>query len=123
MSAPIVVDRANTILYCERWPATVAFYRDVIGLDTEFENDWFVEFRLGDGSYLSVADAARATIEPSGGHGITLAWRTPALAEARARLIANGVDATPITRRWDADVVYCHDPDGHRIELWSAPTP
>ena len=57
---PVVpLDRANTILYCRRWEATVAFYRDPLRLPVTHHTDWFVEFRLTDGAYLSVADASR----------------------------------------------------------------
>ena len=85
--------RANTILYCRAWAATVAFYRHLLGLPVGFENDWFVEFRLNDGAYLSIADARRASIAAVAGQGITLAWQIPACllytsdaADARARV-------------------------------------
>ena len=56
------IERTNTVLYCERWLETVAFYRTVLGLRVAFENDWFVEFQLAGSSFLSIADASRATI-------------------------------------------------------------
>ena len=64
---PVVpLDRANTILYCRRWEATVAFYRDPLRLPVTHHTDWFVEFHLAAASYLSIADASRATIvQPS----------------------------------------------------------
>ena len=40
-------------------------------------------------------------------------------AATRSLLEAHDVAATPITQRWGADVFYCHDPEGHRIEFWS----
>jgi catechol 2,3-dioxygenase-like lactoylglutathione lyase family enzyme len=115
----VEVDRANTVLYCEEWAATVAFYRDVLGFEVEHETDWFVEFEVAGDAYLSIADARRATIDAVAGKGITLTLHTSALAETRAYLEGDGVAATPITRRWGAEVFYCHDPEGHRIEFWS----
>jgi catechol 2,3-dioxygenase-like lactoylglutathione lyase family enzyme len=115
----VKVDRANTVLYCDEWVATVVFYRDVLGFEVEHETDWFVEFRVAGDAYLSVADARRATIDAVAGKGITLTLHTSALAETRAYLEGDGVAATPITRRWGAEVFYCHDPEGHRIEFWS----
>jgi catechol 2,3-dioxygenase-like lactoylglutathione lyase family enzyme len=50
------VKRANTILYARRWKETVAFYRDFLGFEIAFQNDWFVEFRLAHALFLSVAD-------------------------------------------------------------------
>jgi catechol 2,3-dioxygenase-like lactoylglutathione lyase family enzyme len=115
----VKVDRANTVLYCDGWVATVAFYREVLGFEVEHETDWFVEFRVAGDAYLSIADARRATIDAVAGKGITLTLHTSALAETRAYLEGDGVAATPITRRWGAEVFYCHDPEGHRIEFWS----
>ena len=115
----LAIDRTNTVLYCERWPDTVAFYRSVLGLRVAFENDWFVEFQLASSSFLSIADSSRATIDAVEGHGITLTWQVPDLNEARALLEASAVDVSEIRRRWGANVCYCNDPEGHRIELWS----
>ena len=119
MADPLQVQRANTVLYCARWNATVAFYRDVLGLTVTFANDWFVEFRLGESAFVSIADALRATIESANGHGITLTWQVADIDAARALLSERGVDATPIRPRWGARVCYLHDPEGHRIELWT----
>jgi catechol 2,3-dioxygenase-like lactoylglutathione lyase family enzyme len=113
------VDRVNTVLYCDAWAATVAFYRDVLGFDVGHESDWFVEFRVTGQSYLSVADTRRATIDAVGGRGITITMQTDDVASTRSMLEASGVATTAITRRWGADVFYCHDPEGHRIEFWS----
>jgi catechol 2,3-dioxygenase-like lactoylglutathione lyase family enzyme len=109
------------VLYCERWSETVAFYRSVLGLSVAFHNDWFVEFQLTTSSFLSVADSSRATIAAVQGQGVTLTWQVADAGEARTTLEASGVDVTEVQRRWGADVVYCHDPEGHRIEFWSDP--
>ena len=116
----VSVDRVNTVLYCDRWAQTVAFYRELLGFDAVHETDWFVEFRLTGDAFVSIADAHRATIDAVGGKGMTLTLHTRALPETRALLDGRGVATTPITRRWGADVFYCRDPEGHRIEFWSA---
>lgn len=111
--------RANTILYCRDWAATVAFYRQQLGLPVSFENDWFVEFSLNEGACLSIADASRASIAAVAGQGITLAWQVSNLAQLHTHLLAEGAPVTPIRRRWGAWVFYCHDPEGHRLEFWT----
>jgi catechol 2,3-dioxygenase-like lactoylglutathione lyase family enzyme len=116
------IDRTNTVLYCQRWTETVAFYRSVLGLSVAFDNDWFVEFELTSSSFLSIADSSRATVAAVQGQGVTLTWQVPDLHRARDLLQASGVDVTEIRRRWGANVCYCHDPEGHRIELWSEAT-
>ena len=113
------IKRSNTILYCAAWGATVAFYRDQIGLPITHANDWFVEFQLGAESFLSVADQARATISSSQGAGITLSWQVDDIAAAQRALQAAGIECSPLKLRWGVQVLYFHDPEGHRIELWA----
>lgn len=113
------VERSNTILYCARWNETVAFYRGLLGGAVEFENEWFVELAVGDGSFLSIADAARATIAPAGGAGITISWRVTDVEATRLLLLDVGIAVTPVMTRFGAKVVDLFDPEGHRVELWS----
>ena len=121
---PLVsISRVNTVLYCDAWEATVGFYRDALGLAIEHTSDWFVEFRVTDDAFLSVADQRRATINAVDGQGITLTFQTTDVVEARALLEQHGIATTAIERRWDAHVCYCHDPEGHRIEFWSDAAP
>jgi len=123
-TVPLVsVGRVNTVLYCDAWAATVDFYRDLLGFDVNYESDWFVEFRVTDAAFLSVADPRRATIEAVAGRGITLTFETTDVAHTRAVLEQRGIAITPIQQRWGADVFYCHDPEGHRIEFWSEGAP
>jgi len=114
------VERSNTILYCDRWPETAAFYRLLLGDVVTFENDWFVELAIGDGSHLSIADVTRATIAPAGGAGLTLSWQVADVETTRRLLVELGIDVTPVIRRFGASAIDVHDPEGHRIELWSA---
>ncbi|MFW5828491.1 MAG: VOC family protein, partial [Alkalispirochaeta sp.] len=69
------IRRSNTIIYCECWRETVAFYRDVLELSPTMEHDWFVEFRLTETAMLSVADTSRARIDTSRGEGVTISLR------------------------------------------------
>jgi len=117
------VDRTNTILYCRHWQATVDFYRDALGLDVVHTTDWFVEFRLTGESYLSIADAARATIDHVAGQGMTLSLHVPDLSATRRRLIERGLDPSDVRTVWHADVCYLVDPEGHRIEVWADGSP
>lgn len=121
--ASLSIDRTNIILYCRNWYDTVAFYRSQLRLPVDFENDWFVEFRLTPDSYLSIADSRRATIRPVHGQGMTLTLRVPDINAVQTQLQRRGVELTPIRRKWGALVFYCHDPEGHRLEFWQAIEP
>jgi len=117
---PMEVRRTNTILYCRRWTETVRFYRDLLGLSAHPLSEWFVEFRLAPGSFLSIADAARATIAAAEGAGLTLSWQVADIETLRRSLLDKGVDTGPITSRWGARCFYFYDPEGHRLEAWAA---
>lgn len=121
MNDPITPQRSNTILYCRHWAPSVRFYRETLGLPVTFENDWFVEFRLTGTSFLSVANAARATIADVQGQGFTMSLQVSDLEQTRAVLERRGVSTTAIRRKWNAEVFYCHDPEGHRLEFWMRP--
>jgi catechol 2,3-dioxygenase-like lactoylglutathione lyase family enzyme len=69
------IKRSNTILYCRNWEVTVKFYRDVFNFVINYESEWFVEFQLADNTYLSIANAANASIKSADGSGITLSWQ------------------------------------------------
>lgn len=114
------VQRTNTILYCAQWATTVAFYRDQLGLPITHATDWFIEFQLGEQAFLSIADQARATIRSTDGAGLTLSWQVTNLVAIQQQLHDLGIATTPLKKKWGAQVLYFHDPEGHRLELWEA---
>lgn len=112
--------RTNTILYCRRWRETIAFYRDELGLAVVADHGWFVEVALTAATSLSIADAARTTIDTDDGRGITLSWQVADLAATRTRLETNGLAPSEVRPVGDAVACYLTDPEGHRIEIWAA---
>jgi catechol 2,3-dioxygenase-like lactoylglutathione lyase family enzyme len=111
--------RMNIILYCSRWEATVAFYRDTLELPITFASDWFVEFQVGAAAFVSIADERRASIKSGGGVGVTLALQVADAAVAWHTLQTKAVSLQPMQERWGAQVFYFYDPEGHRLEIWS----
>lgn len=116
---PLRTHRTNTILYCDQWDASVRFYRDVLNLQVLTEKAWFVEFQLNKCAYLSVAHTARTSVPSAGGAGITLSWQVENMVGLYERLVAEGIDVTPIKESWGVQAFFVADPEGHRIELWS----
>ena len=109
----------NVILYCRKWEQGVLFYRDQLQLPVLFSTDWFVEFRLGSESRLSVADEARCSVKSSQGAGMTLSLEVDDIENARKYMQENLVTPSEIkTHPWNARVFYIFDPEGHRIEIW-----
>jgi catechol 2,3-dioxygenase-like lactoylglutathione lyase family enzyme len=110
----------STIIYCAHYQDSVRFYRDLLGLPVSFKkDDWFMELRVSGFAHLSLADAARCTIAPSGGVGLTLSWCVEELEQLREKLVSAGVRATEIkSGGWRLPYFYAYDPEGTRIEFW-----
>ena len=120
MTAQLLFETTNTILYCKQWQTTVAFYRQLFGLPETFVGDWFVEFALSATARLSIADERRATVKSSGGQGITLTFQVAELAQVRQTLLTRGASPGAIRQhQWGAQVFYLFAPEGHRLEFWS----
>ncbi len=110
---------SNTILYCGCWRESVEFYRSVLGLPVTVEKDWFVEFKLTPSSFISIADSRRATIESSGGSGITVTMQVDDIHAWHHRLVEAGADVGEVRRHsWGALSFFCSDPEGYRLEFW-----
>jgi catechol 2,3-dioxygenase-like lactoylglutathione lyase family enzyme len=112
------IARTNVILYCRQWKKTIDFYQHILGQAGRPLSDWLVEFELTETSFISIADAGRATVGASGGTGITLSLRVEDLEAWRLRLAGLDVAAGPIRQRWGTRFFYFHDPEGHRLEAW-----
>lgn len=69
------INRTNTILYCRNWNEMVTFYQNILQLSVNYQKDWFVEFQLGENTYVSVVDERKASIKGASGEGITLSWQ------------------------------------------------
>jgi catechol 2,3-dioxygenase-like lactoylglutathione lyase family enzyme len=115
----MTIHRTNTILYCNRWDDAVKFYRDGVKLRVLLQKAWFVEFELTGDSCLSVADAAPTSVGSAGGDGITLSWQVADIAAEHARMLAGGIEVSPITVTWGARNFFVFDPEGNRIEFWA----
>ncbi|MBF0101416.1 MAG: VOC family protein [Desulfobacterales bacterium] len=114
------IKTVNTILYCKKWDETAAFYKTKLKLKVCFSSEWFIEFKINEGSCLSIADEERASIGSSEGKGITITMRVNDINAAYLELTEAGLNPTNIKDHpWGAKVIYLYDPEGHRLEFWS----
>ncbi len=113
------IKRINTILNCRNWDAMERFYRDVLNFVIHHQTDWFIEFQIVGDSYLSIANAAYASIQSADGNGITLSWQVEDVESAYNMLNELGVKTSLIKNIWGAKAFYFFDPEGHRVELWT----
>jgi catechol-2,3-dioxygenase len=117
------VETMNTILYCEKWRETTAFYRNVLGFQTKTESDWLVEFAVVPTACLSVADAKRTSIRTAGGAGITLTFKVADLRSLWQTLVDQNISVDPIRHcRMGGQAFFLHDPEGNRLEFWFDPS-
>lgn len=111
----------NTILYCDLFDETVRFYKECLEFQEVLSKPWFVEFAVNPYARLSVADRKHTTMGSSGGQGITITFQVDHLLKVHERLKA--MDLTPtniMTHSWGAKLFHIHDPEGHRLEFWTA---
>lgn len=122
MTNSFPIKSTNTILYCRRWAETVAFYKNDLKFPVNYASEWFVEFAVTPGAYISVADEQRATVKSSFGGGLTLTFQVEDIETAWQQLHERGVELGPLKNHvWGARVFYFFDPEGHRLEMWSRP--
>ena len=114
----MIIQRSNTILYCQKWMETVAFYRDLFKFKITHQTDWFVEFQITPDAYLSIANETRASIQSVDGQGITLSWQVADIKDAHQYWSGQAISISEVKKKWGAFVFYLHDPEGHRVELW-----
>ncbi len=115
------IKTSNTILYCRKWKEMVSFYQTKLGLQLTTSKEWFVEFKLNEKSYLSIADESRASIDSNLGKGITITMEIDDIESVHIELNKNGLKPTPINDHpWGAKVIHIYDPEGNRLEFWSS---
>jgi len=111
----------NTIIYCRKWKETVAFYKTQLRFRVTVALEWFVEFKLNETARLSVADAARTSMESCEGKGITLTMEVDDIESTHVYLEKAGLNPPAIRdHAWGARVIYIYDPEGNRLEFWQA---
>ena len=99
----------------------MAFYGDRLGLERTYANDWFVEFRLSDTAYVSIADASRASVPSANGAGVTLGLKVSDLDLIHRWVASRGIENVGFKERFGSRVFDVHDPEGNRIEFWTSP--
>ncbi|MCA1727393.1 MAG: VOC family protein [Actinobacteria bacterium] len=113
---------SHVILFVADLDASVAFYRDVIGLDVRFTEHGYAELDT-EGTRLALFERSRvpSLIRRSPGAPGPTSEVVLEVADAAGeaeRLRALGVKATgPVDRPWGHRTVHVLDPDGHVVEL------
>ena len=123
----------HVVLVVKDIPTTLAFYRDVLGLEVLGEEEWkrgerrFPSLKVGSANMLNVhlADYPHGALNPQpGSDDLCFVWDGPiedAVAILRAKNVP--IEIGPVERRGARGVMgtsaYFRDPDGNLLELMS----
>ncbi|MBI3998215.1 MAG: VOC family protein [Armatimonadetes bacterium] len=103
-------------LWARNFQATVRFYRDVLGLPVEYEDESFVQFAT-EGTRLYVHSMREAP--PLRPHTVEIHFEVPDVDTAAAALREKGVafEQPPQNMPWGTRQAWCRDPEGYMVEL------
>lgn len=119
-------DVGAIILFVEDLARSKAFYRDVLGLDVEFEDDESVGFKIKGLAFIVLqVDRARVQLQgeptatPRAGATAFLTTFTDDVDAFHADLVDRGIDffQNPADQSWGVRTAYFKDPDGHVWEI------
>ncbi|MCA2243934.1 VOC family protein [Mycobacterium sp. WUMAC-067] len=110
------------IQYVESLSSSVAFYRDVIGLEVRIEGDGYVEFEMANTKFsLFERSKLPSLIGREGGAPPCgeIGFLTDDVDKEAERLRALGVEILtgPVDRPWRERTLHIADPDGNIIEF------
>lgn len=111
------------VLYVQDLAASVAFYREVVGLTVKLEGDGYIEF-VTTGTKFGLYDRARlreliGREAIQGGPCAQLVFLVPDadLEAERLRRLGAEILAGPLDRPWGHRTVHTVDPDGNVVEF------
>ena len=119
-------DVGAIILFVEDLARSKAFYRRMLGLDVEFEDDESVGFKIKGLAFIVLqVDRARVqlqgepTVTPRAGATAFLTTFTDNVDALHADLVDRGIDffQNPTDQPWGVRTAYFKDPDGHVWEI------
>jgi lactoylglutathione lyase len=123
---PAFTDVGAVILFVDDVARSRAFYKDVVGLGVQFEDDDSVGFKIEGLAFIILqVDRAREqlhgepTATPSSGATAFLTSFADDVDALHAELARRGVDffQAPTDQPWGMRTAYFKDPDGHVWEL------
>jgi lactoylglutathione lyase len=124
-----IKDVGAVILFVEDVARSKAFYRDLLGLDVQFEDDESVGFKIKGLAFIVLqVDRARVQLQdeptatPTAGATAFLTSFTDDVNALHADLAGRGIAffQHPADQPWGVRTAYFKDPDGHVWEIAQA---
>ena len=120
MMKTLHVESFHTVLFCLKWDACVAFYRDVLGLAVVDEKPGFVEFEVTAESRIGLIRAVGNKALAGHASQPVLSFRVENAERVHRMLSARGASATAMRKHpWGAYLFELRDPDERRLEFWT----
>jgi len=109
--------RSGVILKTSRKAECIAFYRDIIGLDILFEDDFLTCFGWGDGYLMIEPDPEGHALAPC--DHLVLRFNVEDVPEVVSRLRRHGIEAHYAKFDW-GEIASFQDPAGTKLEFKDA---
>jgi len=112
---------AITWFYYDRFAAAVAFYRDVLGLESVLDQEWARVFRISRDAFVGLVDAraGKGTCRTQPENAVLLTMVVDDVPAWHRRLVAAGAPAGEIVTMDEIEIrtFFLTDPGGYRIEV------
>lgn len=123
MTKTLRVESFHTVLFCLKWDACVAFYRDVLGFEVVDEKPGFMEFEVTADSRIGLIRATGNKSLAGNASQPVLSFRVENAELTHRTLSARGASATAMRKHpWGAYLFELRDPDERRLEFWTQKT-
>jgi catechol 2,3-dioxygenase-like lactoylglutathione lyase family enzyme len=117
---PLPVEKFHTVLFCRKWKACVAFYRDVLGFEVVDSNPRFVEFQVTPGARIGLLKPTGKSVLEDTSASCILSFRVENVEKIHKILSARCKEATAVKQHsWGARLFELRDPEGRRLEFWT----
>jgi catechol 2,3-dioxygenase-like lactoylglutathione lyase family enzyme len=110
----------HTVLFCRKWDACVAFYRDILGFEVVDAKPGFVEFEVAPGSRIGLLKPAGDVASEYSDASFILSFRVGNVDEIHRTLSERCEGLTGVkSHSWGARLFELRDPEGRRLEFWT----
>ena len=111
------VQRIGVLIKTDRWAECIVFYREALGLEVRFQDDFLCCFAYGSG-YLLIEPPSEPS-RPSSSGSVVIRLNVPDVRAECERLRTRGIPAVHHTLEW-GDLGTLFDPAGNSLELMDA---
>jgi len=114
-SGKLKVSFDTVFYYVTDMEVSIAFYRDVLGLEL-VSQDYVTRFDL-DGVLIELVPLPPGTVVPGSGNA-RLCFSVTNLQESLERMRSRGIPTSKVKEKKDGKLAFFRDPDGNELGLW-----